>query len=632
MSDFTRLCKVLSLSADQYPESQEELEQVFGGTTRPPIRLPLTEQVTEAEADAAAAAAAASTGSDTSSSSGSRDGSVVRPAGRRVYSNYNNNYPPNNNKRGGPPGGPQQGPGQQGRNGGNGGGRYMPRNQQQDQEGRAEEVLAPMETLGLRKRHPVARAAGGGSSPRSPSSSAKGEESDGEEYLEDENAKADEDEEASDDEDFALSGEGGSSENGVLTKDKRVVSNQIKDAKLTEYIKDKKKARSSRDRFLADTGLVRSEVHPPQRFIEVYYNSWADDFYTAITTSSSSFGPRWWFREALGHDPTDIMTWVRHWMAMAAKHGVLHDSVAALVQDALSVGGPGEEDNAVVETDRFMALKARLRERREPKVIAIGDVHGCIDEVRALLKKAEYSPGDLVVFLGDMVAKGPESIQVIRLAREIGALSVRGNHENEVIRWSRALALGAQSNFKSEHYLIAMGLEEADVEWLRNLPWYISCSDLQLLFVHAGFVANQRLSKQHPRFMINMRSILADGTVSARYYQDYPWARTWQGPQTVLFGHDARRGIQLYDQAMGIDTGCVYGGNLTACVLPNKEFVQVPAAEPYIVNRYDRIMKRAQLLQKEGIVGGGMPPPPDGGGGGGGGGGGSGGYKGGRRQ
>ena len=63
----------------------------------------------------------------------------------------------------------------------------------------------------------------------------------------------------------------------------------------------------------------------------------------------------------------------------------------------------------------------------------------------------------------------------IRLAREIGALSVRGNHENEVIRWSRALALGAQSNFKSEHYLIAAGLDEEDIEWLRNLPWYISC-------------------------------------------------------------------------------------------------------------------------------------------------------------
>lgn len=73
----------------------------------------------------------------------------------------------------------------------------------------------------------------------------------------------------------------------------------------------------------------------------------------------------------------------------------------------------------------------------------------------------------------------------------------------------------------------------------------------------------------------------------SRYYQDYPWARTWQGPQTVLFGHDARRGMQAYDQALGLDTGCVYGGNLTACLIPGKQIVQVPAAEPYIVNRYE---------------------------------------------
>lgn len=206
-------------------------------------------------------------------------------------------------------------------------------------------------------------------------------------------------------------------------RDRRVVSSQIKDAKLTEYIKDKKKARSSRDRFLADTGLVRSEVHPPQRFIEVYYNAWADDFYTAVTTSSASFGPRWWFREALGHEPPDVMAWVRQWRAAAAKHGVLHEAVAAVVDEALALGGgsvegdvDGEQD-AHLEAERFALLKARLRERREPKVVAIGDVHGCIEEARRLIRKLEYSPGDLIVFLGDMVAKGPESVQVVRCVR-----------------------------------------------------------------------------------------------------------------------------------------------------------------------------------------------------------------------
>jgi|TARA_B110000305_G_C19336228_1_gene586726 hypothetical protein len=72
--------------------------------------------------------------------------------------------------------------------------------------------------------------------------------------------------------------------------------------------------------------------------------------------------------------------------------------------------------------------------QRKPRVIAIGDVHGCIDELQMLLRKCDYSPGDLVVFLGDLVSKGPDSLSVVQLAREIGAIGVRGNHDFEVVR------------------------------------------------------------------------------------------------------------------------------------------------------------------------------------------------------
>ena len=83
--------------------------------------------------------------------------------------------------------------------------------------------------------------------------------------------------------------------------------------------------------------------------------------------------------------------------------------------------------------------------QRQPRVIAIGDVHGCLDELQALLRRCDYRPGDLVVFLGDLVSKGPDSLSVVQMAREIGAIGVRGNHDFEVIRWHQAIMSGKET-------------------------------------------------------------------------------------------------------------------------------------------------------------------------------------------
>lgn len=224
--------------------------------------------------------------------------------------------------------------------------------------------------------------------------------------------------------------------------------------------------------------------------------------------------------------------------------------------------------------------------QRFPRVIAIGDVHGCIDELQDLLRECDYQPGDLVVFLGDLVCKGPDSISVIQMAREIGAIGVRGNHDFEVVRWHQAIKSGVDPPVVgSEHFHIATCLTKADMKWLYSLPWYLSSKELGCLFVHAGFVSGIRLAKQNPRLMMNMRSILPDGTVTSKFFSNWPWARLWDGPQTVLFGHDADRGLQSYEHAIGLDTGCVYGGRLTACILPEKRLVSVSAKREYFKYR-----------------------------------------------
>ena len=81
--------------------------------------------------------------------------------------------------------------------------------------------------------------------------------------------------------------------------------------------------------------------------------------------------------------------------------------------------------------------------------------------------------------------------------------------------------------------------------------------------------------------MMTMRSILPDGRVSARCIYTQPWADRWAGPMSVIFGHDAARGLQVRDHAVGLDSGCVYGGNLTALLLPERRLVSVPARETY---------------------------------------------------
>lgn len=235
---------------------------------------------------------------------------------------------------------------------------------------------------------------------------------------------------------------------------------------------------------------------------------------------------------------------------------------------------------------RLVDAVTEKAKQRHPRVIAIGDVHGCIDELQDLLRECDYRPGDMVVFLGDLVSKGPDSFAVVQMAREIGAIGVRGNHDFEVVRWHQAIKSGVDPPVVgSEHFHIANCLTKADMKWMYSLPWYISSPDLGALFVHAGFVSGIRLAKQNPRLMMNMRSILPDGTVTSKFFNNWPWARLWDGPQTVLFGHDADRGLQQYEHAIGLDTGCVYGGRLTACILPEKRLVSVNARREYFKYR-----------------------------------------------
>ena len=216
------------------------------------------------------------------------------------------------------------------------------------------------------------------------------------------------------------------------------------------------------------------------------------------------------------------------------------------------------------------------------RTLIVGDLHGCREELEDLLEESGFEEGDHLVSVGDLVAKGPDSQGVLRLFRRLGGRAVRGNHDEHCLRWWRAKTSGEPlPELRPAHREVAEQLEESDWEWLAALPLWLELEDHDALVVHAGLVPDLPLSEQDPFDLMNMRSILADGEASRSYEEGTPWAGRWPGPRLVVFGHDAVRGLQTREFAVGLDTGCVYGGWLTGLWLPERDLVSVPARQTY---------------------------------------------------
>ncbi|MDP2270382.1 MAG: metallophosphoesterase [Archangium sp.] len=205
------------------------------------------------------------------------------------------------------------------------------------------------------------------------------------------------------------------------------------------------------------------------------------------------------------------------------------------------------------------------------RTLLIGDVHGCNDELGALLKVAGWTPEDRLVLVGDLVAKGPDSAGVVQRARELGALAVLGNHD------AHLLDVKAGLSKKAHHSKVAVTLRADDWRYLDQLPLWLDLPELNALVVHAGLIPTVELERQPKHVLLNMRSLDAEGQASMRVDGGVPWATRWPGPRHVVFGHDAMRGLQREAHATGLDSGCVYGRELTGLWLPEHRLVSVKA-------------------------------------------------------
>jgi hypothetical protein len=207
------------------------------------------------------------------------------------------------------------------------------------------------------------------------------------------------------------------------------------------------------------------------------------------------------------------------------------------------------------------------------RTVIVGDIHGCLDELLALVERCG-APGDTrYVSVGDLVAKGPDSQGVVEWARVSGADAVLGNHDAHLLDARDAKAP------RPDRAAVAGTLRRADWDWLEARPLWLALGGTHLV-VHGGLVPGVPLEKQERKFLLNLRSITRDGEPT-KTLDGRPWGELWEGPPHVVHGHDAVRGLQQHRWATGLDTGCVYGGALTALVLPEGQLVSVPARRAY---------------------------------------------------
>jgi protein phosphatase len=224
----------------------------------------------------------------------------------------------------------------------------------------------------------------------------------------------------------------------------------------------------------------------------------------------------------------------------------------------------------------------------------IGDVHGCREELEKLLAELGYVPGAphpdgrRAIFLGDLVDRGPDSPGVLRIVMDMvaagSALAVPGNHEAKLLK-----ALGGRDVRVShglERTLEQLAAEPpefaARVErFIDGLVSHYVLDDGRLVVSHAGLI-----ERYHGRASGRVREFCLYGQTTGETDEyglpvRYPWAEDYRGRAMVLYGHTPVPEPEWVNNTICLDTGCVFGGRLTALRYPERTVVSVPAARVY---------------------------------------------------
>ncbi|GAA1437830.1 polynucleotide kinase-phosphatase [Nocardiopsis tropica] len=257
--------------------------------------------------------------------------------------------------------------------------------------------------------------------------------------------------------------------------------------------------------------------------------------------------------------------------------------------------GPEEIDGATVELERAWPDRTELTGPFD----IVGDVHGCREELEELLGVlgyelsrdgegrpvgARHPDGRTAVFVGDLVDRGPDSPGVLRLVMGMvadgDALCVPGNHENKLVRALKGAKVQATHGLAETLEQLGRESEEFRARVLAfcdGLVSHLLLDGGRLVVAHAGLK-----EEYHGRASGRVRSFALYGETTGET-DEYglpvrlPWAREYRGKAAVVYGHVPTVKAEWLNNTICLDTGCVFGGKLTALRHPERELVGVDA-------------------------------------------------------
>jgi hypothetical protein len=209
--------------------------------------------------------------------------------------------------------------------------------------------------------------------------------------------------------------------------------------------------------------------------------------------------------------------------------------------------------------------------------VVVGDIHGCYDELLALVERVGLKESDRLISVGDLVTKGEKSREVLELfMKDARFSSVVGNHDRALLEYWQGVR--KKKDLKPSQKRCAKELEggrDVYAAFLESLPPYLDLGTH--VVVHAGLRPGSLLEWQSLDDLTTLRTL----GLNRESRVGTPWYEVYDGERVALFGHWPAPAPRRGPRAIGLDTGCVYGHELTAYVVETGEFHSVPALRAY---------------------------------------------------